>query len=174
MNTITSLKVVKPQKIVKLSFRKLLFIDEELYDNINSLPTQLRNRIYVLKMRDFWRDYVPLTARIPSWYPRYAKQQELLLECQLKNIHFTHLPCNTLDTNKRYICGCQCSFCSEYNDEYKVISYINKYYLNIDDKPHTEFRWNDKEVFDSNYDISNLKKAIDTHLLFFGSHWSLL
>ena len=173
MNTCKS-KVVKPQKVVKLSFKKLLFIDEDLYDNINSLPNILKHRIFITKMRDFWKDYVPLTSKIPSWYPGYMKQLQILLDCQLKNIHFSHLSCNTLESNKKFICGCQCSFCSDYNDEFKVLSYINKYYRHIDDKPYTEFRWNDAGIFDPHYDIGNLKTTINNKYIYFGSHWSLL
>ena len=29
----------------------------------------------------------------------------------IKNIHFLHLPCNTLESYKEYIPGCQCKFC---------------------------------------------------------------
>ena len=77
METRKSLKIIKPQKVVKLSFRKLLFIDEELYDNINTLPNILKHRIYIIKMRDFWKNYIPLTAQIPPWYEGYIKQNPL-------------------------------------------------------------------------------------------------
>lgn len=90
MNTSKSLKVIKPQKVIKISFNKLLFIDQELYDKIDALPNILKYRIFIMKVRDFWRNYVPLTAQIPCWYEGYSKQKELLLNAQINNIHFLH------------------------------------------------------------------------------------
>ena len=79
METDKSLKLIKPQKVVKISFNKLLFIDQELYDNIDALPNILKYRIYIMKVREFWKNYVPLTAQIPLWYPRYSKQTNLAI-----------------------------------------------------------------------------------------------
>ena len=41
-------KIIKPQKVVKISFNKLLFIDQELYDKIDALPNILKYRIYIM------------------------------------------------------------------------------------------------------------------------------
>ena len=41
MNTSKS-KIIKPQKVIKISFNKLLFIDQELYDKIDALPKYLK------------------------------------------------------------------------------------------------------------------------------------
>ena len=174
MNTSKSLKVIKPQKVVKLSFNKLLFIDQELYDNIDALPNILKYRIYIMKVREFWRNYVPLTAQIPPWYESYSKQKELLLNAQINNIHFLHLPCNTLESNKKYICGCQCSYCSEFDEGFKMITCINNTILNKKDRPNTDSRWNNNEVFNPLYDLANYKRLIEYEPLNFSSLWSHL
>uniref|UniRef100_A0A6C0CFV1 Uncharacterized protein n=1 Tax=viral metagenome TaxID=1070528 RepID=A0A6C0CFV1_9ZZZZ len=174
METDKSLKLIKPQKVVKISFNKLLFIDQELYDNIDALPNILKYRIYIMKVREFWKNYVPLTAQIPLWYPRYSKQTNLLLDCQLKNIHFSHLPCNTLESNKKYICGCQCPYCSEFDEDFKMITCINNTVLNIKDIPCTESKWNNDGVFNPLYDLANYKRLIDYEPLYFSSIWSQL
>lgn len=167
-------KVIKPQKVVKLSFRKLLFIDQELYDKIDALPNILKYRIYIMKVRDFWRNYIPLTAQIPPWYKSYSKQKELLLNAQINNIHFLHLPCNTLESNKKYICGCQCSYCSEYDEDFKMITCINNTILNKIDRPSTGSKWNNDGVFNPLYDLANYKRLIEYEPLNFSSIWSHL
>ena len=63
--------------------------------------------IYIL----FWRQYIPLSAKIPSWQIRYNNIQKTLWNARFKNIHFLHLPFNTLPENKKWIMGCQCEFC---------------------------------------------------------------
>ena len=79
--------------------------------NLKQLPIPLRNKLFILCMRNFWRAYIPLTAIPPSWYASAVKQQQLLFNAKIDNIHFMHLPCNTLKENKTYILGCQCSYC---------------------------------------------------------------
>ena len=167
-------KIIKPQKVVKISFNKLLFIDQELYDKIDALPNILKYRIYIMKIRDFWRNYVPLTAQIPCWYDRYIKQKQLLLNAQINNIHFLHLPCNTLESNKKYICGCQCSYCSEFDEDFKMITCINNTILNKKDRPSTGSKWNNDEVFNPLYDLANYKRLIEYEPLNFSSIWSHL
>jgi hypothetical protein len=164
-------KIFKPQKVIKLSLNKLLFIDQELYDKINALPNILKYKIYIMKLRDFWRNYVPLTAQIPCWYDRYIKQKELLLNAQINNIHFLHLPCNTLETNKKYICGCQCSYCSKFDEDFKMITCINNTILNKKDRPSTCSKWNNDDVFNPLYDIANYKRLIEYEPLNFSSIW---
>ena len=79
--------------------------------NLKQLPIPLRNKLFILCMRKFWRNYTPLTAIPPTWHASAVKQQQLLFKAKLDNIHFMHLPCNTLKENKTYIVGCQCSYC---------------------------------------------------------------
>ena len=96
--------------------KRYLFNDdpEKIDENIQQLPTQLRNKIYIMCMRNYWRKYIPLTAKIPSWYEHAIAQKKMLFDAMQENIHFMHLPCNTLEENKKYILGCQCSYCKDY------------------------------------------------------------
>ena len=172
-------KIYKNVKIVSIS-TGLLFIDKQLYDNINNVPNDVRNRIYIKACRNFWRKFVPITAKIPSWYPRAMEQRRLLYEATTKNIHFLHLPCNTLHLNKKYIIGCQCSYCL---NEYDHIKFTETMYHRLNPSyfrkslPRTVSKWNDKyeliynpetedihwgmPVFNPDYDIMNLKMIID-------------
>ena len=96
--------------------KKLIYhFDEgELDTNINQLPLNIRNKLYIICMRNYWRNYIPDTAKIPIWHEHAINQRQLLFDAMQKNIHFLHLPCNTLESNKQYILGCQCSFCEFY------------------------------------------------------------
>ena len=41
-----------------------------IFESIKSLPKDLQKRIYIFYWKLFWRDYIPLTAKIPSWHKR--------------------------------------------------------------------------------------------------------
>ena len=99
-----------------LSKKRYLFLNdpEKIDDNIQQLPTQLRNKIYIMSMRNYWRKYIPLTAQVPLWYEHAISQKKMLFDAIQENIHFMHLPCNTLEENKKYILGCQCPYCKGY------------------------------------------------------------
>jgi len=94
--------------------------------NLNLLPKQLYNKIYILCMRKYWRNYIPLTAQVPSWTKSAIQQRNLIYESMQKNIHFLHLPCNTLEEYKKYIPGCQCHYCQNRLNEFK----LNEFKLN--------------------------------------------
>ena len=81
------------------------------FECINYLPRDIQKRIYIFYWKLFWRNYIPLTAKIPSWYKRKNYIDKTLWEARQKNIHFLHLPFNTLPENKKWIMGCQCDFC---------------------------------------------------------------
>ena len=112
------------------------FNNKSLEESIQSLPKELQKRIYIFYYKLFWRNYVPLTAKPPSWL-KYANYiQNKLWEAQKDNIHFLHLPFNTLPENKKWIMGCQCDFCK--NDTiipetekhiHYLIQYRNSYYF---------------------------------------------
>lgn len=180
-------KIHKDVKRVSIS-TGILLIDKQLYDNINNLPNNVRNRIYIKASRNFWRKFVPVTAKVPSWYPREVKRQKLLYLATTKNIHFLHLPFNTLETNKKYIIGCQCSYCLHEYDHIKFTETI-KHILSPTyfrkSLPRTESKWNERyeliynpetgevhwgmPIFNPDYDIMNLKMIIDGHPIEFSS-----
>jgi hypothetical protein len=112
---------------------------------IAELPIQLRNKIYIVCFRKLWREFIPITAKVPSWYYPAMKQQKALFDARQQNIHFMHLPCNTLERNKQYIVGCQCNTCK---NDYSRDRHIQKHTDNImyfnDAMPYTDMMWNDK------------------------------
>ena len=105
----------------------------DMKTNISLLPLEIQKKIYILCWRGFWRDYVPLTAQIPSWYNRKVMVENMIYKARLNNIHFLHLPFNTLEENKTWIMGCQCRYCKKIKFKYK-----RKYYKKLSE---------DKEYF---------------------------
>ena len=63
-----------------------------------------------------------LYMRGSTWYESYIKIQKLHWEARAKNIHAMHLPFNTLPQNKKWIPGCQCETCKEYDGKDKAIT----------------------------------------------------
>jgi hypothetical protein len=136
--------------IIKITYlTKDYEFEKELYENILDLPTQLRHKIYIICMRLYWRDYIPLTSKVPSWYKYSIHQENLLFKARVNNIHFLHLPCNTLNQYKKYIVGCQCYHCLYCVDEDEKIlkqaknCILPEYFNEI--VPYTESKWNDRE-----------------------------
>lgn len=85
-------------------------------------PRDILTKIYIWWWRLYWRKYVPLSAKVPTWYDRHIKIQKLHWEARAKNIHALHLPFNTLLQNKKWIPGCQCETCKDYEGEDKAIT----------------------------------------------------
>ena len=161
-------------KLTAQSKKRHLFINNPafVYYNIKWLPPQLQNYIYIWYMKLFWRDFVPITAKVPSWYPHALIQKDLLFYAQQENIHFLHLSCNTLEENKKYIMGCQCKFClHDVPENYKRLlrdkGSSDGFYNTI---PYTDSKWNNNfeyiyddktdsmtrgyTIFNPSYDIS--------------------
>tara|TARA_B110000971_G_C19953906_1_gene474734 strand:+ start:603 stop:1136 length:534 start_codon:yes stop_codon:yes gene_type:complete len=92
-------------------YSKIQFMNDDLKYNITLLPKDIQAIIYIITWKGFWKTYVPLTAKPPSWlhYANYVKSE--LWNASLNNIHFLHLPFNTLPENKKWIMGCQCDSC---------------------------------------------------------------
>lgn len=140
--------ITKQYRLIKL-YEKVFLIDKELYDNIQSLPRDIKHRLYIRTMREYWKDQgISMISRVPSWRSSAIKQEILLFEARHKNIHFLHLPCNTLPEYKTYIVGCQCDYC-----KYKVnpLEKLRKIRQNTEDifyfmnnVPQTDSIWNDK------------------------------
>jgi len=96
-------------------------------------------------MRKFWRNYVPLTAKPPTWYYHAVEQQNMLLMSIQLNIHFMHLPCNTLEKNKKYIIGCQCESCLESKDRRReLIKQERSPSYHVKKQSFTYSKWNDE------------------------------
>tara|TARA_B000000532_G_C18872245_1_gene408947 strand:+ start:1920 stop:2483 length:564 start_codon:yes stop_codon:yes gene_type:complete len=117
---------------------------------INRLPRDIQKRIYIFYWKHFWKEYIPLTAKPPSWLKYHNYVQDTLWNARLKNIHFSHLPFNTLPENKKWIMGCQCDFCI--NDKvicpvekhmHYLIQYRNSYYFPENFMPKSFTEWNE-------------------------------
>ena len=50
--------------------------------DIDQLPPQLRNKIYIMCMRNFWRNYIPLTAKVLPWYQLSVTRNKQLFYAQ--------------------------------------------------------------------------------------------
>tara|TARA_B110000046_G_C12904001_1_gene359856 strand:- start:312 stop:809 length:498 start_codon:yes stop_codon:yes gene_type:complete len=124
--------------------------------NINKLPIELQKKICIYTWRLYWRNYIPLTAKIPSWYNNKVSVENILFQSKLKNIHFLHLPFNILPENKEWIMGCRCSYCKNYkNKKYKRREYSKqfedeRYFESI--MPHSDFNINKEFYLDPNND----------------------
>jgi len=102
-----------------------------LEERLALLPRELRHKIYIMCNRNYWRQYIPLTAQVPSWYAHKLKVQHSLWEARQKNIHILHMDCNCLPENKEYIFGCGCDYCKNNPKGDSIIESISK---NIRDK----------------------------------------
>jgi hypothetical protein len=103
-------------KEVRKSVSKVLCKEDQVVsDFIDSLiailPLEMIKKIYIKWFRLYWRSYVPLTAQVPPWHARKNYVDKTLWSAIDQNIHFLHLPFNTLDSMKEWIMGCQCDFC---------------------------------------------------------------
>jgi len=107
-----------------------LIKENDIKNNISLLPKEMQKKIYIICFRKFWRSYVPLTAKIPSWYYHKVEVEKIIYDSKINNIHFLHLPFNTLECNKKYILGCQCNFCKQI---YNLVDMNNEYQKLLDD-----------------------------------------
>lgn len=103
---------------------RINFLIDDLKNNISLLPKDIQKKLYIWTWRKYWRDYIPLTARVPSWYERKVVIEDILFKSKIKNIHFLHLPFNIIPENMEWIMGCQCNYCSKIKYKYKRKEYI--------------------------------------------------
>lgn len=130
-------------------------MDINLVNKISQLPEEIQKKIYIYAFKLFWRSYIPLTAKIPSWQKRHNYIQKTLWEARVKNIHFLHLPFNTLPENKKWIMGCQCNFCLNDNTVsemekhcHYLIQYRNENYFPDKFMPYeSTSMWNEYYVY---------------------------
>ena len=104
------------------------------------LPIEVRHRIGIYCIKQFWREYIPLTAQVPSWYKPYTSMQTIKYDMVQKNIHFMHLDCNTLPHMKDYILGCQCDFCKRFiNKDDNLLKIYYMYLKNFTEVTNTSY-----------------------------------
>jgi hypothetical protein len=103
---------------VRRSVDKVLCQEDQVVSDyidaiIATLPPDMVKRIYIWWFRSFWRSYVPETGKVPAWLGRKNYVDKTLWGALVNNIHFLHLPFNTLEISKKWILGCQCDFCKK-------------------------------------------------------------
>ena len=99
----------------------VLFDDNDVIYNVSLLPRDVRAKIFIQCMKNYWKGYVPLTAQVPSWYGHKIEVEAELYQSRLKNIHFAHLSYNCIPELKTWIPGCQCYYCSKNVPAYQDI-----------------------------------------------------
>ena len=121
----------KQKRNQKHKHKALLRTRWKLRNKIQQMPLDIQKKLCIWTWRLYWREFVPVTAKVPSWMYFYKMQQRYLWEARLNNIHFLHLPMNTLPENKEWIMGCQCNFClttpvpSHYGKASRVVDHID-------------------------------------------------
>ena len=59
-------------KVLEIKKPEIFFpevrLNKDIKKRISLLPKEIQKKIYIYCFRFFWRDYVPLIAKVPSWY----------------------------------------------------------------------------------------------------------
>lgn len=134
----------------KKKYRQKLLSNDWKY-KIKLLPKEIQRKLCIYTWRAYWRTFVPVTAKPPSWLAYHNTVQQTLWEARQKNIHFLHLPFNIIPENKKWIMGCQCDFCK--NDTeictiekhmHALIQYRNNnYFADVLMPQETSSQWNE-------------------------------
>ena len=67
--------------IIKITFLQRNYkFNKQLYENIIKLPNQLRNKLYIYAMRQYWRSFIAVTSKMPIWYDHSIYQKNLLFK----------------------------------------------------------------------------------------------
>ena len=86
---------------------------QPLTKKIKQFPKEVQIRIYIFAMKNHWRNMMKVRTLKPMWcdYKKYLDNE--IKRCIIDNVHFMHLEFNTLPEYKKWIPGCQCTFCKE-------------------------------------------------------------
>jgi hypothetical protein len=82
-----------------------------LAKKLKKMPNEIQKKIYIETIRKYWKELTLNTPLRPMWYDSKSYMDNQIRDSLFNNIHFMHLECNTLEKNKEWIPGCQCSFC---------------------------------------------------------------
>ena len=121
-------------------FEILCIEESELKKQITILPKEIQRKLYILAMRNYWKNIAMNTIYRPMYYDYYSYVEKEKGKVYYDNIHFMHLEFNTLESTKEWIPGCQCDFCL--NDDHP--KYTKEYKQKIYDKMLEEY---DMEFF---------------------------
>ena len=133
---------------------RCILIKQKWRYKISLFPKEIQAKICILTWRLYWRRYVPLTATPPSWQIRANNVQKILWSARQNNIHFLHLPFNTLPENRQWIMGCQCDYCHKdgkinivEKHMHYLIQYRNPHYFADKVMPYeTSGVWNERLI----------------------------
>lgn len=109
------MNIMNFMKINPLPFEEELMIEvykkSEISKRVKKLPEELQKRIYINTMKIYWKKHTLNKELRPMWYDYKSYIDNQKKKALFDNIHFLHLECNTLEKNKEWIPGCQCTFC---------------------------------------------------------------
>jgi len=97
-----------------------------LTKNIEKLGDSIQTKIYFRAMRNYWKKTSLETIYRPFWYSYKEHMDKEFGKVYFENIHFLHLEFNTLPENKKWIMGCQCSYCKVYVNDNNSPLYITE------------------------------------------------
>ena len=120
-------------RVFKGEIIKEVICKKQLTKKIKALPKGLQVKIYIFAMKEFNKEYVPPNGEIPIYHNHLNYVTNELGKTFINNIHFLHLDFNTLPENKRWIMGCQCSYCKSQDickeEEYEKYKSSSTYFL---------------------------------------------
>jgi len=181
-------------KTIKKKMRKMennpeinTFITNEKIQEINNdhltlqikeLNNDIQKKIYFITMRNYWKKTTLETIYRPFWYSYKEHMDKEKSKVYFQNIHFMHLESNTLPENKKWIMGCQCSFCKGYSKKNKnnIPIYITEKDFIRNNLKLSEYHsfninyWNTYtinyfKIYDYLYDVVDSDGNIDVSLL---------
>ena len=117
---------------------------EPICEGLSKLPNDIQKKIFFYALRKYYKSEILYVPLVPSWmkYKNYVTSE--LKRAVLDNVHFLHLEFNTLPENKEWIPGCQCGFCSSYEnkEEGYIKLFDNHNYLNECTHCYDDNYWN--------------------------------
>lgn len=120
--------------IIKIFERETINYEESIYalqkvktrkiaKNIKNLPKEIQKKIYIYSIKRYYRNHLLRTPRFTLYNEYINHMNRMKKKVIIDNVHFLHLDCNTLPENKKYIVGCQCDYCVNYQSDLKEVVY---------------------------------------------------
>ena len=123
----------------------------DLAKTIRGLPKEIQKKIYIETMRNYWKYTAMNTIYKPMYYDYLSYMEKEKAKVYYDNIHFLHLPFNTLPENKKWIMGCQCDFCINDNNIDPILKHMhyltqyrnNNYFTEVFMPSENSSKWNE-------------------------------
>ena len=167
----------KKKKKIKDKYRTK-FLQKNWKWKIYLLPKEIQKNIYIWTWRLYWRSYIPLIAKEPSWQKTTNIIKGMLWQAREKNIHFLHLPFNTLPEYRKWIMGCQCTFCLDDNEIdsmekhcHSLLQYRKPSYFSDNLMPEeTIGHWNENNILSGHHNNDTQRTLIKIYDPLCGSY----